>query len=403
VNVLDFFQENMFIVSHILIHFLGIMDKLYNNLKYSVDHLETLHKTFVAESNFSETEKPDFLLYQKNLKKFSQTICTLEIDKQLYDQKGRQMILADIIEYIFLGRGYYSIKNLEDKQRFTKLILYFVNLLMCYESMTKSSNIRKNFLTQLKLKIPQIEREELFNELLNFPGSVGLKRGDSDAPENLNDYFDTLLPKTAGGLWHELLVFVFLLRNDIGYIVPLLLNQRLLGLKDNLVPPDFLIISHDKRIYGVEVGRKKEIQSGSFSLKTAIPTASIDTENSRSSDRCPICKRWIPFCEFVINNFSNFDYNYDKIEVRCLEKCTIYTNKEDIKNGLCPYTKYSRNPAKTLEYANHKFATGLHYHYQCVLNNVDKSIKEKIIASNDSIALKTHYPYYSGLDDLMKE
>ena len=108
------------------------------------------------------------------------------------------------------------------------------------------------------------------------------------------------------------------LRNDIGYIVPLLLNQRLLGKNDNLVPPDFLIISHDKRIYGVEVGRKKEIQSGSFSLKTAIPTASIDTENSRSSDRCPICKRWIPFCDFVINNYSNFDFKIEKIESRCL-------------------------------------------------------------------------------------
>jgi hypothetical protein len=400
VNVLDFLKENMFIVSHILINFLGIMDELYKNFKYSIDHLETLHKTFVAESNFSDNERLDFLLYQKNLEKFSQTISTLEIDKQLYDQKGRQMILADILEYIFLGRGYYAIKNLDDKQRFTKSILYFVNLLMCYESMTKSSNIRKNFLTQLKLKIPQIETEGYFSELLNFQGSVGLKRGDSDAPDHLNNYFDTFLPKTAGGLWHELLVFIFLLRNDIGYIVPLLLNQRLLGLKDNLVPPDFLIISHDKRIYGVEVGRKKEIQSGSFSLKTAIPTASIDTENSRSSDRCPICKRWIPFCDFVIKNYSDFEYKFEKIEVRCLEKCTIFP-KEDIKKGLCPYTKYSRNHARTLEYANHRYADGLHYHYQCVLTSVDQNTRDKLIAGNDIIALKTHYPYYAGLDDLM--
>jgi hypothetical protein len=274
---------------------------------------------------------------------------------------------------------------------------------MFYESMTCSDNIRKKFLILLRKAVPQIKDEELLQELIDFRGSVGLKRGVSEAPDYLNDYFDTLLPKTAGGLWHELLVINFLLRNDIGYIIPLLLNQRILGLKDNLVPPDFLIISHDKRIYGVEVGRKKEIQSGSFSLRTSIPTASIDTENSRSSDRCPICKRWIPFCDYVINNYSNFEKNIERIEVRCLEECTLYNNKEDIKKGACPYTKYSRNFAKTLEYANHKFANGLHYHYRCVLNSVNQSTKKKIIASNDTISLKTHYPYYAGLDDLMKK
>jgi len=379
------------------------MDELYNNLECSIEHLRSLHQTFLSRGKYSDREKQDYQLYRENLEKFSRIISELEIEKQLYGQKGRQMILADMLEYIFLGRGYYSIKTFEDKQNFSKSILYFVNLLMFYESMTSSDSIRKKVLTRLKKTVPQIKEEELFQELIDFQGSVGLKRGVSEAPEYLNDYFDTLLPKTAGGLWHELLVFIFLLRNDIGYIIPLLLNQRLLGLNDNLVPPDFLIISHDKRIYGVEVGRKKEIQSGSFSLKTSIPTASIDTENSRSSDRCPICKRWIPFCDYVINNYSNFEYDFERTEVRCLEECTLFENKENIKNGACPYTKYSRNPAKTLEYANHKFATGLHYHYQCVLNSVNQSTKKKIIAANDTIALKTHYPYYAGLDDLMKE
>jgi len=378
------------------------MNEIYKNLEHSIKHLETLHGLFVAEENFVEDEKKDYQLYKENSEKFFQVITELGIETQLYGQNDRQMILADVIEYIFLGRGYYSIKTKEDKQKFTKSILYFVNLLMCYESMTISSNIRNKYLTQLKSNIPQIEDEELFQDLLNFQGSVGLKKDESDADKNLNDYFDTLLPKTAGGLWHELIVFVFLLRSDVGYIIPLLLNQRLLGLNGNLVPPDFLIISSDKRIYGVEVGRKKEIQSGTFSLKTAIPTASIDTENSRSSDRCPICKKWIPFCDFVINNYSNFDLKIERNEVRCLEKCTLFS-KEDINKGLCPYTKYSRKPASTLEYTNHKYATGLHYHYQCVLNTVDPAIKGKIIAADDKIALKTHYPYYAGLDDLMKK
>ena len=92
-------------------------------------------------------------------------------------------------------------------------------------------------------------------------------------------------------------MYVFLIRTDIGYVIPLLLSQRLIGRKGSLIPPDFLVITYDKNLYGIEVGIKKEIQSGSFSLQSNIPTATIDTINSRSSDRCPICKRWIPFCE----------------------------------------------------------------------------------------------------------
>jgi len=209
------------------------MNELYKNLENSIKHLETLHCIFVAEGNFLENEKIDYKLYKENSEKFSRIISELGIENQLYGQNSRQMILADIIEYIFLGRGYYAIKTKDDKQKFAKSILYFVNLLMCYESITNYTGIRKKFLAQLKSHVPQIEEEELFRELKNFKGSVGLKRGESDAPERLNDYFDTLLPKTAGGLWHELIVFIFLLRSDVGYIIPLLLNQRLLGLNGN--------------------------------------------------------------------------------------------------------------------------------------------------------------------------
>jgi len=214
-----------------------------------------------------------------------------------------------------------------------------------------------------------------------------------------------MLPKTAGGLWHELLVFVFLLRNDAGYIIPLLLAQRLIGLERNIIPPDFLIITHDKRLYGIEVGTKKEIQSGSFSLQTSIPTATINTINSRASDRCPICHRWLQFCDFVIDKYSDFDTEISKPEVRCLEECTLYS-KQDIAEGVCPYTKYSRNLARTRPYAQHPYVNKrktLHYHYRCVLDNVPQNTRNVIIQANDSIALKTHYPYYPGLEELIQK
>jgi len=187
----------------------------------------------------------------------------------------------------------------------------------------------------------------------------------------------------------------------MGYIIPLLLIQRFIGYEKNIVPPDFLILTHDKNIYGIEVGIKKEIQSGSFALQTNIPTATLDTINSRNSDRCPACSKWIQFCPHVINNYADFTKEINNIQVRCLEECSIYS-KEDILNGICKYTKYSRNHATTKEYTHHEFANSYHYHYCCVLEGVTTEMKRKIIAAQDTTALKTHFPYYSGLEELMQ-
>ncbi|HQH43140.1 MAG TPA: hypothetical protein P5124_02365 [Syntrophorhabdaceae bacterium] len=379
------------------------MDNLYKKMNDALKHLQAFHDVFKVEKNFTETEINDYKIYKYNLDKITKIIEDLDFDSQLYSQKGRQMILADLFEYILLGRGYYSIQTKDDKENFVRLILHFVNLLMSYETLTVSDNLREKVLEKLKKEIPEITLEEKFPELKGFKGKIGLKEGESEAPKELNKYFDSLLPKTAGGLWHELLVYVFLLRSNVGYIIPLLLSQRLLGFKRNIIPPDFLIITYDKNLYGVEVGTKKEIQSGAFSLQTTIPTATIDTINSRTSDRCPICERWIPFCEFVIDNYSNFSNEIKKTEIRCLEDCNIH-EKDDIAAGKCPYTKYSRKKVQTLLHTHHGYANGLHYHYRCVLENVDQKVKkEEIVAAKDKIALKTHYPYYSGLEELMKK
>ncbi len=376
------------------------MERIFEKIKNTVNHLEILHNIFTNKDNFDVTNKISFNIYMRNEELLNSTLDKLKFYDQLYNCKGRQMILADFIEYIFLGRGYYAIKKTEDKENFIKAILYFVNLLICYEEMTISNDLRKIFLKKLGTNIKNITKEDHYDEMMNFNGSVGLKKGNSDATDSLDKYYDSFFPKTAGGLWHELLVYIFLLRNDIGYIIPLLLNQKLLSGKKHIIPPDFLIITYDKNLYGVEVGTKKEIQSGTFSLQTNIPTATIDTENSRVSDRCPICKRWIPLCDFVINNFSNFNVIINKPKIKCLNECNLYS-PEEIILGKCSNTKYSRNLAGTLEHTNHEFSNGLHYHYRCVLNNVDESMRDKIINARDEIALKTHYPYYSGLEELI--
>ncbi|MBE0433831.1 hypothetical protein IBX73_10265 [candidate division WOR-3 bacterium] len=83
---------------------------------------------------------------------------------------------------------------------------------MSYEALTVSDNLRAKVLNRLEAEIPEIKSEKYFSVLKNFRGKIGLKEGDSEATRELDKYFDSLLPKTAGGLWHELLVYVFLQR-----------------------------------------------------------------------------------------------------------------------------------------------------------------------------------------------
>ncbi len=379
------------------------MKDRYNNVKKSIDHILSLHTLFSSRKNYVlPNEQVDYDLYNENYQKLTQVFNQIGFFNQLYNQSDRQMVLADIIEYIFLGRGFYSMGtkrgNNQNKFNFIKGVIYFVNILMCYETITIDIGKRKRYLEILSKNIPEILHEYFYNELMAFQDPIGIP--GSAAPAYLNKYFDKLLPKTAGGLWHELLVYIFLLRNNIGYIIPLLLHQKLYSLTDHLVPPDFLILSQDKRIYGIEVGIKKEIQSGSFSLKTAIPTATVDTINSRNSDRCPYCLKWIAFCPFVIENYSDSEYNIGKIKVNCLQDCNIF-NKQQISKGECKYSKYSRNRAETLFHTHHPYSDGKHYHYQCVLKGVSNRMKNIIINSEDTTAIKTHYPYYSGLEELM--
>ena len=378
------------------------MNEFFEKAELSIKHLKSLHDFFNNPKSYViPVEQNDLDIYQSNLSELVNSFTGINAFEQIYNKKNRQLILADIFEYILLGRAFYSMGSkritFEKKAAFTKGILHFVNLLMCFESITVNIQRRNKFLDYLITQVPSIEKEENFESLRKYHSEVGLP--GSKEGKVIGKYFDKLLPKTAGGLWHELLVYIFVIRNDLGYILPLLLHQKIYSKSDHLVPPDFLIITKDKRIFGIEVGIKKEIQSGSFSLKTAIPTATIDTINSRNSDRCPICKKWINFCPFVINNYSDFNYEIKRIQVKCLTMCNIY-KRDEILNGVCKNSKYSRNQATTLEHTHHDFANGKHYHYHCVLDNVSSEKRLEIIQGADNTAIITHYPNYSGLEEL---
>jgi len=369
------------------------MNKLLQNMQKAVLHLIELHKLYKSEYN--GITSIDATFFNENNDFLSASLANIDSYDHIYSQSQRQMILADLIEYIYYGRIAINMKKEEQKQEFIKSTLYLVNILMTYENMTVDTTIRNKFMDILKASISQVGEEDGFDELRGHSGEIGIHPKPKELAE-LNKYFDRILPKTAGGLWHEMLVFVFLLRNDYGHIIPLLLTQRFIGKHSNIVPPDFLIIGRDKRMYGIEVGIKKEIQSGTFSIQSSIPTATIDTLNSRTSDRCPLCKRWIPLCPEMIDKYSDYTYTITNIKISCLQDCQKYT-PDQIASGDCPYTKYSRAKAKTLEHSQHPYADSKHYHYKCVLAAVSNSIRIKIIEAKDKTALKTHFPHYSGL------
>lgn len=343
------------------------MKQVYQNISISIKHLSILNETFSVDENFSD--KDDHELYIENLKEIELISRKIGFASELYSEDDRQMKLADVLEYIFFSRGIFSLidnknqlikKNIPD---YLKLILRFVNLLMLYEVMTTDVRLRKTYLQNLRKQLKVLAKEKNLKKLLKWNKWVGLteKETPTGAP---NDYFDSLLPKTAGGLWHEMLVFAFLLKYNVGYIFPLLLHQKIISLDQKLSPPD-LIILHKKtnRYYGIEIGNLKERQSGGFMAPSGIPVIPLDTLNCRISDRCPTCKKWIGICPKVIDEFTSQDKKIDRLEIRCLYDCDKFTLKEKI-SGKCPYMKYFDK---------------LHHHYKCVSSKSESDIKREIL------------------------
>lgn len=389
------------------------MESLNNKLELLSKHLKALDKTFLTKSNYSELD--DYEKYKFNHDEFERLAkdSTIKYSKykisnsskqakkldlsfadEIYHQNERQMKLADIIEYFFFSRGIYYIfqSNSFRPDRisiFLKLILRYVNLLMIFENVTVDSKLRIALIDNLK---NIIEKEVGYEELRNWYDIVGLPQKHSKQKGESPDlYFDSLLPKTAGGLWHEMLVFAFILKYDIGYIFPLLLTQKPISLEEKLSPPDLIILHKGTyRYYGIEIGNLKERQSGGFMAPSGIAVIPIDTLNARISDRCPSCDKWICICEKVIDVFS--DTSQKEIEpineIRCLVDCNKYTLEEKI-SGKCPSIKFKcKNISKKIGGKKFNFIDGKHHHYKCCIKR-DKNIIE---------AIKSNTKY----DDLIK-
>ena len=129
------------------------MDIFLDALKKSVQHLQTIDKIF---SQKKHPNKKEYRKIRKIIKKLNSSDPDTKLTEQLYvGGDGRQMILSDIIEYIFFGRLYYYASKPNPKQRkiFIELLLQTINLLCLIESLSAQPELRKQVLEKLEKKL----------------------------------------------------------------------------------------------------------------------------------------------------------------------------------------------------------------------------------------------------------
>ena len=428
------------------------MDIILKALQTSVRHLEIIDEIFRSE------EYPDKKLYMdssdrirelndsEGFKKFTDEFYVGGKKGKGEEAYGRQMILSDVFEYIINGRGYYYAQwSTKRKAIFIELILNLLNQLILWDSLTASPEIRSKVLKRLREEIgteffKEEEMERRHSGLQLYAGDIGFETADKNLPKEvtrvmgyegndipvekirywLDEYFDSILPKTAGGLWGELIVYLYLLRLNLGYVLPLLLNQRILAGGDSqpLKPPDFLVIREDGSLVGVEVGGGKEIQSGRFSSKVRCQMVTV--ENPRVPPRCPICGKKTLFCPKIMKDYADIENNpllLVKDDILCAHECDLYEYGQVIE-GKCPYTLYRGKVSQKVQAKQEiKYGSDYHYHYRCILSLKDEDalttvakrrerFERKRGTSEEASArinvLKINYPYVDGLETFDK-
>lgn len=376
------------------------MKELLKRLAISVEHLKCLDEVF--STNHSEYHRIEQILNSSDFL----PIYT-EISRELYAggkqthgnlRLHRQMILGDVIEYIFTGRAYYyATQSNNHLNNFLKLILYCVNQLLIFDTITVNPDLRKLYIERLESKI---EREILYEKPNDQELASELK--DSRAiiwangwTSHIDSFVDSILPKTLG-CPKELIVFSELIRSKKGVIIPLLLIQKIFGGLNPISPPDFLIIKNNKEIFGIEVGYNKEEQSREFSIRTSIPTFAVDLKNNMHN-RCPKCGENILYCDPVISAYTNGTLEKE-LEQRGGKFYCV--NCQNFNYGNCKFSNYYgfRN-GQTFD-GKTDGAGAKHYHASCVLNNHRTYRGNPVSISDDLNKFFAQIPQIQGLENI---
>jgi len=375
------------------------MQVLLDKLGLSVKHLQCLDEVFRSESQlYNQIEARMTHELGDGLK---------EISRELYaggKSRGglnRQMILGDVIEYIFTGRAYYyAAKSNDNFKIFSKLVLYSVNQLLLFDTITINPLIRKHYIEKLEERIdPTIlyEKEgdqELANELKD--SNVVIWQADW---QRYDLFVDSILPKTLGAP-KELVVFLELIRLNKGLVIPLLLIQRLFGDGKAIAPPDFLLLKRNREIFGIELGYAKEGQSREFSVRTSIPTFGVDLAN-HLHNRCPKCGENILYCDTVIQKYADgtlWSALGPDGRFRCGADCSNFNGR------FCTFANYYGKYKGQCFYGAQKpddDKKDMHYHASCVADGVyDYRGRERNIVEHHLTDFFAQIPQIEGVDSL---
>ena len=377
------------------------MKRLIDRLETSVKHLKVLDDVFyknhtLYRSITNKLNSPPFLSVME------------EIELQVYaggkktrgkgKKLARQMILGDLVQYIFTGRAfYYGTLSDQHLKNFLRLILNTVNQLLIFDSITVNHKIRTKYINSLERNISNTLLYEKPGDqnVANSLKSNTVKIEETGWNSDIDLFVDSILPKTLGNP-KELIVFGELVRLKKGIIIPLLLIQRTFGIKDPIAPPDFLIIKPNKDIFGIEVGYAKEGQSREFTLRTSIPTLAVDLKNNMHN-RCPKCGEIILYCDPVIDSYVDGTLNSKLDQTSGKFLCNSCPN---FKNGNCIFSNYygyvgiNNFAGKPLKQGNY------HFHAACVLNDTFLYYNKPKPISSLSNTFFAQIPEIQGLESL---
>ncbi len=205
------------------------------------------------------------------------------------------------------------------------------------------------------------------------------------------------MPKNMG-LATELFAYMGLIRENIGYVIPLLLHQKLfhsfcdLNQKEAygqswIAPTDFMLVSKG-RLYAVELGRGKPELMSDFASVTGIPTGFIDIHLNTSNKlgyKCPICFNAFTICEEFQRQFLIFDQHVTMPEL-CSE-CKARNTCTD-KIIECSKSKDSKK-TQSIRY---------HCHSSCY-NSMSANEKKKIKVISNEIP---SYPVLEGIEKIKR-
>lgn len=310
---------------------------------------------------------------------------------------SRQMILSDIFQYILTSRGYYqATEGEEQKKKFVKIVMYLVNqwLIMDCFGPKQALNLRRNLMNTLSQQIGTDFFEgqdsyhiEGFQETLNYSEDLIPKPPNPHPPSSqILTTYDSLFPKIRGGPI-EILVYLYLIQRNLGFVVSLLTQQRLVSGKRIITPPDILLLRRKGEVMGLEIGRGKERQSADFSLLTGIPTFSVDLVE-RQPFRCDGCGRWIIYCERVIELYAEQGIPQNHI-LYCVE-CP-YFNSGNCPDIICYLEATNR-------YGETRVAR---YHLRCIDPDTRARLLENINEYRQSLV--AYFPLVEGLENFPEE